>query len=120
MATCIFNNVWHDYPPSNQPLSTQEAEDLLLENDDLSTTIYTTAYGLVSTIHRHAAQFTQQLRESEQPVQNQWELVAQRDEELACLRTGRVEALASFISNQGCVNYVIPTSDGALVVPHFV
>src|SRR6266851_2466178 len=59
-ATHIFNSVWHDYPPSNQPLSTQEAEDLLLKNNDLSTTVRTTAYGLISTIHCRAAQFTQQ------------------------------------------------------------
>jgi len=68
MATRIFNMVWHDYPPSNQPLSTQEAKDLLLENNNLSTTIRAMAYGLVSTIHHRAAQFTQQLRESEQCV----------------------------------------------------
>src|SRR6266853_4517437 len=57
-ATWIFNMVWHDYPPSDQPLSAQEAKDLLLENDDLSTTIHAMAYGLVSTIHRCTAQFT--------------------------------------------------------------
>ncbi|SRR5216683_2911110 len=61
MATWLFNMVWHDYPPSNQPLSAQEAEDLLLENNDLSTTIRATAYGLVSTIHHRTTQFTQQL-----------------------------------------------------------
>jgi len=60
-ATWIFNTVWCDYPPSNQPLSAQEAKDLLLENDDLSMMVCATAYGLVSTIHRHATQFTQQL-----------------------------------------------------------
>ncbi len=68
MATWIFNTVWHNYPPSNQPLSAQEAEDLLLKNNDLSATVHTTAYGLVFTIHRHTTQFTQQLRESEQHV----------------------------------------------------
>jgi len=57
-ATWIFNMVWHDYPPSDQPLSAQEAKDLLLKNDDLSTTIHAMAYGLVSTIHRCTAQFT--------------------------------------------------------------
>src|SRR6266851_6414257 len=46
MATQIFNFVWRDYPPSNQPLSMQEAKELLLKNDDLSTPIHTTAYGL--------------------------------------------------------------------------
>src|SRR6266851_4182539 len=68
MATWIFNTVWHNYPPSNQPLSAQEAEDLLLKNNDLSATVHTTAYGLVFTIHRRTTQFTQQLRESEQHV----------------------------------------------------
>ncbi len=50
-ATQIFRSVWCDYPPCNQPLSAEEAEDLLLENNNLSTTIHATAYGLVSTIH---------------------------------------------------------------------
>src|SRR6266851_4487226 len=72
-ATRIFNTVWRDYPPSNQPLSAQEAEDLLLENDDLSSTIRAMAYGLISTIHCHTTHFTQQLRESEQRIRDQWE-----------------------------------------------
>src|SRR6266851_6384142 len=56
-ATCIFHNVWHDYPPNNQPLSAQEAEVLLLKNNNLGTTVCTTAYGLISTIHHRTAQF---------------------------------------------------------------
>jgi len=57
-ATHIFNNAWATYGPYNQPLSTQETEDLLLEQEDLSNTIHATAYGLVSTIHCHTHQFT--------------------------------------------------------------
>src|SRR6266851_2299727 len=34
-ATHIFNRAWHDYVPRNEPLSTEEAKDFLLENDDL-------------------------------------------------------------------------------------
>ena len=121
-ATHIFNNIWRDYPPSNQPLSAQEAEDLLLANDDLSTTVHTTAYSLISTIHCHAAQFTQQLRESEQCILAQWELMAQCDKEITHLhtRTGDVEAPTSFLPNQRHINCIIPMEDGALVVPHFI
>ncbi len=80
------------------------------------------AYGLISTIHRRTNQFTQQLQESEQRIQDQWELVAQCDKEIAhlCARTGNVEAPASFLPNQRRVNCVIPMVDGALVVLHFV
>ncbi len=58
MATCIFNRAWHDYVPCNEPLSAEEVEDFLLKNDNLSATIRATAYGLVSTIHRRAAQYS--------------------------------------------------------------
>ena len=57
MATHIFNCAWHDYIPCNKPLSAEEAEDFLLENDDLNTTVRATTYGLVSTIHHCAAQY---------------------------------------------------------------
>jgi len=53
-ATCIFNCAWRDYVPHNEPLSAEEAEDFLLENDDLNATIRATAYRLVSTIHCRA------------------------------------------------------------------
>ena len=58
MATCIFNRAWRDYLPCNEPLSTEEVEDFLLENDNLSATVRATTYGLVSTIHRRAAQYS--------------------------------------------------------------
>src|SRR6266851_1869418 len=80
-APWIFNTGWHDYPPRNQPLYAQEAEDLLLKNNNLSTTIHATASGLISTIHCCTTQFTQQLQESKQCIRDQWELVAQRDKE---------------------------------------
>src|SRR6266851_9352193 len=60
------------------------------------------------------------MRESEQHVQAQRELMAQRNEELACLRARNIKAPAGFLPNQGCVNCIIPMKDGALVVPHFV
>src|SRR6266851_4261732 len=119
-ATRVFNSIWRDYPPSNQPLSTQEAEDLLLENDDLSSTIRAMAYGLISTIHCHTTHFTQQLRESEQRIRDQWELVAQRDEELGCLRADNIEAPTGFVPNKGRVNCVIPAEGRGLVVPRFI
>src|SRR6266851_1974894 len=121
-ATWIFNMVWRDYPPSNQPLSTQEAKDLLLKNDNLSTTIHAMAYGLISTIHHHTTQFTQQLRESKQHVLAQRELVAQHDEEILLLRSQPrdIRAPTGFLPNKGRINCIIPTTDGALVVPRFV
>ena len=61
MATRIFNSVWASYGPNNQLLSAQQAEDLLLKQEDLGNTICATAYGLVSTIHCYAAQFNHQL-----------------------------------------------------------
>ncbi len=57
-ATHIFNHAWRDYIPRNEPLSAEEAEDFLLENDNLNATVRATAYGLVSTIHRHATQYS--------------------------------------------------------------
>src|SRR5216683_3231377 len=77
-ATCIFNCAWHNYIPSNEPLSAEEAEDFLLKNDDLNATIRTTAYRLVSTIHRHAAQYSHNMRQSEQRILEQCNLVAQQ------------------------------------------
>ena len=57
-ATQIFNCTWCDRVPCDEPLSPEEAEDFLLENNDLSTTVCATTYGLVSTIHRRAAQYS--------------------------------------------------------------
>ncbi len=34
-ATHIFNHAWRDYIPRNEPLSAEEAEDFLHENDNL-------------------------------------------------------------------------------------
>src|SRR6266851_245341 len=34
-ATRIFNRTWHDYIPRNEPLSAEEVEDFLRDNDDL-------------------------------------------------------------------------------------
>ena len=33
---------------------------------------------------------------------------------------GSIMALASFLPNERCINYIIPTEDGALMVPHFI
>jgi len=57
-ATRIFNHAWRDYVPRNEPLSAEEAEDFLLKNDDLNTTVCATAYGLMSTIHHHTTQYS--------------------------------------------------------------
>src|SRR6266851_6342958 len=43
-ATRIFDRAWHDCIPHDEPLSAEEAKDFLLENDDLNTTVRTTAY----------------------------------------------------------------------------
>jgi len=58
MATHIFNRAWCDYIPRNEPLSAEEAEDFLLENNDLSTTIHATTYRLMSTIHCCTTQYS--------------------------------------------------------------
>jgi len=122
MATHIFNCAWHDYVPRNEPLSAEEAEDFLLKNNDLSATVRATAYGLVSTIHRHTAQYTHNIRQLEQCVIEQRNIVAQREEEIACLRArpGATEAPAGFVPNEGHVSCVIPAKGGGLVVPRFV
>ncbi len=65
MATRIFDRAWCDRVPCNEPLSTEEAEDFLLENDNLNTTVHATAYRLVSTIHRRAAQYSHNMRVAE-------------------------------------------------------
>src|SRR6267154_1685135 len=71
MATCIFNHAWHDYIPHNEPLSAEEAEDFLLKNNDLNATVCATAYRLVSTIHRRATQYSHNMRQSEQHLLEQ-------------------------------------------------
>jgi hypothetical protein len=60
-ATRIFNTAWAAYGPTNQPLSSEAAEDLLMEQEDLGNTICATAYGLISTIHRRTQQYDRQL-----------------------------------------------------------
>jgi len=77
MATHIFNCAWCNYIPHSEPLSAEEVEDFLLKNDDLSTTVHATAYGLVSTIHHHAAQYSHNMRQSEQRILEQRNIVAQ-------------------------------------------
>src|SRR5216683_4318395 len=86
-ATRIFNHAWGDDAPTNAPLSAEDAEDFLRHNEDLESTIRATTYGLVSTIHRRTAQYTHNLRLSEQRTREQRALVAQREEEIASLRT---------------------------------
>ncbi len=39
MATRIFNRAWRDPPLSNEPLSAEEAEDFLRNNEDLDATV---------------------------------------------------------------------------------
>ena len=121
-ATHIFNHVWHDYVLRNKPLSTEEVEDILQENDDLDATVHATAYGLMSTIHRRAAQYSHNLRQSEQRILEQCNIVAQREEEIARLHTrrGGTQAPMGFVPNEGHISCVIPTAGGGLVVPRFI
>ena len=121
-ATCIFNCAWRDYVPHNEPLSAEEAEDFLLKNDDLNTTIRATAYGLMSTIHHRAAQYSHHIQQLEARVLEQHNIVAQREEEIArlCARPGAWEAPTGFLPNKGHVTCVIPTEEGGLVVPRFI
>jgi len=35
-ATRVFNNAWASYGPPNQPISTEAAEDILLEQNDVN------------------------------------------------------------------------------------
>src|SRR6266851_10431322 len=81
IATQIFNATWASYGPNNQPLSIQEAKDLLLEQEDLSNTIHTTTYSLVSTINHHTLQHNQQLRGAKQQILAQHNLMAQHNKE---------------------------------------
>jgi len=39
MATRIFNHAWRSDNPSNEPLSAEEAEDFLRNNEDLDATV---------------------------------------------------------------------------------
>src|SRR6266851_6274845 len=38
-ATCIFDRAWRNYVPRSKPLSAEEAEDFLHNNDDLDATV---------------------------------------------------------------------------------
>src|SRR5229473_4207135 len=76
-ATRILNRAWHDYVPHNEPLCPEEAEDFLLENNDLNTTVHATAYRLMSTIHRRATQYSHNIRQLEQRILEQRNIVAQ-------------------------------------------
>jgi len=117
-ATRIFNCAWNN----DKPLSAEEAEDFLRSNEDLEATVWATAYGLVSTIHRRATQYTHTLQLSEQRTCEQRNLVAQREEEIARLRArpGAGQALRGFLANEGRVTCVILGVEGGLVVPRFV
>src|SRR6266851_1553944 len=121
-ATRIFNHTWRNYVPCNEPLSAEEAEDFLHENDNLNATIRATAYRLMSTIHRRAAQYSHNIQQSEQRVLEQRNIMAQREEEIARLhaRWGGTQAPTGFIPNKGHVTCVIPTSGGGLVVLRFM
>jgi hypothetical protein len=81
----VFNNAWASYGPPDQPLSAEATEDILLEQDDVNEAVWATAYGLVSTIHRRAQQYTQCMRESEKRVLAEWECMAQCDQRIATL-----------------------------------
>jgi hypothetical protein len=121
-ATRVFNNAWASYGPPDQPLSAEAAEDILLEQDDVNEAVRATAYGLVSTIHRRAQQYTQYMRESEGRVLAERERVAQRDERIAALerRLGNVEVPPGFQSNNGRVSCTVPSAEGLQVVPRYV
>src|SRR6266851_2484315 len=121
-ATCIFNRAWPNDDHPDDPLSPEAAEDFLRNNEDLETTVRATAYGLVSTIHCHAAQYAHNIRLAEQRTREQRALVAQREEEIARLRArpGAGQAPSGFQANEGHVTCIIPVAEGGLVVPHFV
>jgi len=121
-ATRVFNNAWASYGPPDQPLSAEAAEDILLEQDDVNEAIWATAYSLVSTIHRHAQQYTQYMRESEGCVLAERERMAQHDECITTLkhRLGNIEVPPGFQSNNGCVNCTVPSEEGLQVVPRYV
>src|SRR6266851_6953752 len=84
-ATRIFNSAWPDDDHPDDPLSAEAAENFLRNNEDLEATVRATAYGLVSTIHRRAAQYTHNLRLAEQRTREQRALVAHREEEITRL-----------------------------------
>jgi hypothetical protein len=121
-ATRVFNNAWASYGPPDQPLSTEAAEDILLEQDDVNEAVRATAYGLVSTIHRRTQQYTQHMCESEGRVLAERECMAQRDKRIATLerRLGNIEVPPGFQSNNGRVNCTVPSEEGLQVVPRYV
>jgi hypothetical protein len=121
-ATCVFDNAWASYGPPDQPLSAKAAEDILLKQDNINEAVRATAYGLVSTIHRRAQQYTQYMRESKGRVLAERERVAQRDERITTLerRLGNIEVPPGFQSNHGCVNCTVPSGEGLQVVPRYV
>src|SRR5216683_7671349 len=116
MATRIFNRTWPNDDHPDNPLSPEAAEDFLRNNEDLETMVRATAYGLVSTIHRCAAQYAHNIRLAEQHTREQRALVAQREEEIARLRArpGAGQAPSGFQANEGCVTCIIPAAGGAL------
>jgi len=76
-ATRIFDHAWRNHVPRNEPLSAEEAEDFLLENDDLNTTVRATAYGLISTIHHRTTQYSHNMQQAEQRIRKQRHIVEQ-------------------------------------------
>src|SRR6266851_6893741 len=100
-ATRIFRRAWPDEDHPDDPLSAEAAEDYLHNNEDLKTTVQATTYGLVSTIHHHAAQYTHNIQLAEQHTREQRALMAQREEEIARLRArpGAGQAPSGFQAN---------------------
>jgi hypothetical protein len=118
-ATHVFNNVWASYGPPDQPLSAEAAEDILLEQDDINKAIRATAYGLVSTIHHRAQQYTQHMHESKGRILAERERIAQCDECITALecRLGNIKVPPGFQSNNGRVNCTVPSEEGLQVIP---
>jgi hypothetical protein len=121
-ATHVFNNAWASYGPPNQPLSAKAAEDILLKQDNVNEAIRAMAYGLISTIHRRAQQYTQYMRESKRRVLAEREHIAQHDECIATLehQLGNIEVPTGFQSNNGHVNCMVPSEERLQVVPRYV
>jgi hypothetical protein len=121
-TTQVFNNAWASYGPPDQPLSAEATKDILLEQDDINEAVRATAYGLVSTIHRRAQQYTQYMHESKGHVLAERERMAQHDERIATLerRLGNIEVPPGFQSNNGRVNCTVPSEEGLQVIPRYI
>jgi hypothetical protein len=113
-----------EYPP----ISPGSAETILLLDPLLtldsavSTTIWATAFGLISTIRQRTANSAQKLQEAEHKIAHLKAINLQRqaDNRQPRARLGLLTVPPGFECNQGRVAATVPTGGGQMVVPEWI